>query len=235
MDSSIDKVDKTTTPPSGETEINSEETLPASEENNGGEAPSKKSAEARIDELIAINKGLENKIDTVLSERSVPPPPAPEKPLEPDVEKAKNYLRGDLGFVTKEDLDNTIKRMEDTQVLNTEHSRLSGMYDGVDGRPRYDRKQVEDYMRNNGVYNPEVAYKSLHETELTDWNLKKADESRKERPYTEKKSTLSANRSDNTITREKLKQVADNPTPANREWYERNRSKILDLMHQGAL
>jgi hypothetical protein len=87
-------------------------------------------------------------------------------------------------------------------------------------------------MRQNGVYNPEVAYKALHEAELFDWGLKKTEEKRKQRPYVERQgSTVS--RDDNTITRETISEWMK--TPEGRAKYERNRDKILKLMQEGAL
>ena len=68
------------------------------------ESPGKKSAEARINELIAKNKELANKLDTI-EEKMAPPPPPPTdstQELTPEVQKAVAYLKK-LGFVTKEE------------------------------------------------------------------------------------------------------------------------------------
>jgi hypothetical protein len=110
--------------------------------------------------------------------------------------------------------------------------RLESMFDGADGRPKYDRTAVEEYARKNAIYNPEVAYRELHRTELFDWELKKLDEKKKQRPYVEKQGST-MNRDDNTITREKIAEWMK--TPEGRAKYERNRDKIIKLMQQGQL
>src|SRR3990167_244973 len=231
MISLIDEADETATPPSGETETTSEAPSASEEEIEEGDV-GKKPAEARINDLLAKNRILEEKLDTVLERTAPPPPPVPE-PLEPDVEKAISFFKK-LGFVTNEELNGVKQTLKDEQTLNSEYYRLSSIYSGEDGRPKFVKSDVEDYMRKNGVYNPEVAYKALHETELTDYALRKAEEDRTQRPYVEKKSTLSANRTDNTISREKLQQVIANfSDPKNRLWYERNREKILELNAKG--
>ena len=91
-------------------------------------------------------------------------------------------------------------------------------------------------MRDHSVYDPEVAYKAMNEAELLDWNLKKADAGSKKRPYVGKPGGSGVTRaSDNQITREKVQEVANNPTPVNRAWYERHRDKILQMMADGQL
>lgn len=233
MNSPLDQVDEQTTADStSEIERPSEEVVvdeqPISEEE---EAP-RRNAEGRINELLARNKELERKLDMVVDRMAPPPPPPPMSTASPEVQKAIEYLR-ELGFTHKDDLSRELQALKDQEVLNSEHFRLASGYDGSDGRPKYDKNEVEDYMRQSGVYNPEAAYKLLHEPELTDWALKKAESTRKQRPYVERANSSALNRDDNTITRDVIAEWMK--TPEGRMKYEKNREKILKLMQQGAL
>lgn len=199
--------------------------------------PGKKSAEARINELTGKIKDLEEQVAKKETAPPPPPPPAPSNDgkLSPDDQKALDYLQS-LGFTRKGEVEEKVRTIEERIALDSEHNRLVSNYDGADGRPKYEKSKVEQYMRERGVYDPEVAYKALNEAELLDWNIKKSNEGGKQKPFVDKPGGGSVNRgSENTITREKLAEVANNPTPANREWYERNRLKILDLMAKGQL
>lgn len=196
----------------------------------------KKSAEARISELVAEVKATKEELKALKDkETTPPPPPAPDKKdVAPEQQKAVEYIKG-LDFVQKSDVEEKIKAIEDRLALDNEHNRLASGYDGADGRPKYDKAKVEEYMRTHAVYDPEIAYKSLNETELLDWHMKKANPDDKKKPFVERPGGGSSSRGDNSITREKLAEVSANPSPANRAWYERNRNKILELMADGAL
>jgi len=194
----------------------------------------KKNAESRINELVAEVKETKAELEKLRAEKvPTPTPPVTKKVDEnPQAQKAVEYLKG-LGFQQSGDVEEKVKAIEDRIALDNEHSRLSSGYDGADGKPKYDRAKVEAYMRDHAVYDPEIAYKSLNEPELLDWNLKKSNSGDKKKPYVERPGSGSSNRGDNTITREKLAEVSANPTPVNRAWYERNRDKILQLMAEG--
>jgi len=217
-----------TQPPSGEENL---DTTTGSEGEAGAEpsggSPSKKSAEARINDLIAENKRLIDEMKAGKKDTTLLPPPAPT----PDAKEAA-LIEGlkKLGFARVEDLEKTKTEVRDEMVLNTEHSRLVDVYSGSDGRPKYDRNEVEKYMRENGIYLPEVAYKAMHETELNDWLLKNA--SHKNKPYTAPPSAPTKGE-EGAITREKIAEMQKSPNF--KQWYEANREKILKLMVQGSL
>lgn len=195
----------------------------------------KKSAQARIDELTGRLKAQEDEIKALKETKTtVPTPPAGDDPTStPEAQKVIKQLET-LGFTRKTDVEKEIRVIEDRMTLNAEHLKLGTEYDGSDGRPKYDKAKIEGYMRDKGVYDPEVAYKAMNEAELLDWHLKKADAGSKKKPYIEKPGGSGVNRtSDNQITKEKLQEVAQNPTPANRAWYERNRNKILQMHSEG--
>lgn len=197
----------------------------------------KRSVQARIDELSGKLKESEERVkelETKVTEK-VPMPPAVAQDTSPEAQKIINQLES-LGFTRKEALEEKIKTIESQIELNSEHNRLRGEYDGSDGRPQYDKAKVERYMRDRAIFDPEVAYKAMHEAELLDWHLKKTEAGSKKRPYIEKPGGAGVARtSDNQITREKIQEVVDNPTPANRAWYEKNRNTIRSMMANGQL
>lgn len=194
------------------------------------ETPGKKSAEARINELVGKVKELEETIGETKEEK-VPMPPTDLK-ITPEVQRAIDHLKN-IGFVTKDEMKAELDAVRDRTSLESDHARLANTYSGSDGKPKYDKRDVEKYMRDNAVYNPEVAYDALHKIELLDWELKQAESKKKERPYVEKGGQSAAERGDNTITREKIADAMK--TPEGRIWYEKNRPKILSLMQQGQL
>lgn len=203
------------------------------DEDQGSVKPGKKSAESRIQELIAHNKKLEEKLDLALSRTAPTPPPTREEPMTPDQEKAVEYLKS-IGFVQRDDLANSERTINGKIELNMEHGRLENSFTGEDGRPKYDRQKVESYMTRNGIYNPEIAYKAMHEAELLDWAFKNAkrDSQRDTRPKIKGGST-GGSQGGETLTRETLAEWIK--TPEGRIKYEKNRVKIMEMMKNGQL
>lgn len=197
----------------------------------------KRTAEARINELSGRLKEQEDELKALRAKETVktPMPPANNSTTSPEAQKVIEQLES-LGFTRKEAIEEKLKTIEERIELNAEHMKLGNEYDGSDGRPKYNKSKVEGFMRDRGIFDPEAAYKIMNESELLDWNLKKVDAGSKKRPYVEKPGGSGVNRtSDTQITKEKLEEVSKNPTPANREWYERNRNKILQMMAEGQL
>ena len=213
------------TPPSGEEEVVSEEET----------VPGKKSAEARINELVGKIKEFEEKLGES-KQQPVVEVSTTEPKVTPDVQKAVDYLKG-LGFVRETEVDKKveerIRKSEDRFALDSEHMRLANTFSGTDGRPKYIKEDVEKFMRERAIYDPTAAYEQLHKTELFDWQVKQLEEQPKKQPYIEKKGSTTATRAENTITREQIAEWMK--TPEGRIKYEKNRDKILSLMSQGQL
>lgn len=212
----------------GEEKLESEEGEKLETEGPEGQ-PRKRGAEARINELLAKNKELAERLDKVEAKETIPMPPVTSPTLSAEALRAVDQLKK-LGFVHKDELDAKVRSVEERVVLETEHARLKEVFNGQDGRPKYDPAEIEAYMRNKGIFDPEVAYKAKHEPELLDWHVKQA--SKKSKPYSAP-PTAPSERGDQTITREKIAQMQG--TPEWRTWYEANRDKILGLMAQGQL
>ena len=217
--------DTTTPPPSGETQP----------DDAAGEA-NKRSAESRIDQLIAQNKELLAEKLSRDEQRVAPIPPVSQE-MTPEVKRAIETIKN-FGFPTNEELEAKLKSVrnsiEDQMVLNTENQRLSEVYDGKDGRPKFNAPEIEEYGRKHGIFNPEAAYEQMHKTELLDWHLKTVNQgATTNQPYTTPIGPSSTRGEDNIITREKIAEKLKEP--GGMQWYEENRQKILDLAHAGAL
>lgn len=198
----------------------------------GGEPQQgKKTADARINELIGQIKNLERQV----AEAKTAPAPTPAKPqpeLDEEAQKAAAYLKK-LGFVQAEDLKKEREVLESRQALNLEHARLEGTFTGADGRPKYDRAKIEDFMRSRGIYDPEAAYTVMHKDELIEFEIKKAT-NQKPKPFVARPGSSGGTQGgSDTITRE---MIADwLKTPDGRAKYEQNRPKILKMMASGQL
>ena len=200
------------------------------------EVPKRRSAEGRLKEVLADREELKQRLQDLEAKVNTPMPPVENNVTSSTVsaenKRVVDYIQS-LGFVSKGELDTTIQQVRDRALLDSEHLKMEGNFNGSDGRPAYKRSEIESFMRTKGIYDPEVAYKTIHESELLDWELKKLEKQRKERPYVEKSGQTGVSRNDNSITREKIEEAMK--TPEGRLWYERNREKILTLMQQGQL
>lgn len=215
-------------PVEGIEDAEEQSTLTPNEEGSEGKG---RSAESRIKELIAEKKAVEKELLESKAREKAPTLPGQEPALTDEQIKAISLLKG-MGFVQKTDVKNEIDSLQSRLVLDTEHTHLEDKYDGSDGRPKYDRSEVEAYMRANGIYKPEVAYKDMNEQELIDWHLKESSSSKKNRPYMTPPASPGKG-DEGAITREKIAEMQGKPIW--REWYEKNRTKILSLMAEHKL
>ena len=204
-------------------------------EGKSGEPSGKKDAEARINQLVGKIKDLEGKLEQVGSQQPTQPVPGQKPQLTPELQRAKEQIKT-LGYVDEDVLEKRIRQMEDRILLDTEHGRLENSITGEDGRPKYERKEVEEFMRKKAVYDPETAYEKLYQQELLDWNIKQATE--KKKPAPPKSDSGQAKGAEQkgdtkTITREVIREKMS--TPEWRSFYNENRDTILSLMQKGQL
>lgn len=217
-----------------------EEVVVETTEDSSEDAPRKRSAEARINELVGEIKELREKLESREEEEVETKVPAPvttttstPNQLSPEAEKAIGILK-ERGFVTQDQIEAKIEELKNRQVLDSEHVRLESKYSGSDGRPVYDKGKIETFMRKRGIYDPEAAYKIMNEDELLDWRLKQSEGVIKKDLKVEKGGSTAGNVIDrNTITSEMIAEKMQ--TPEGRAWYEKNRDKILTLVAKGQL
>jgi hypothetical protein len=173
-------------------------------------------------------------LETRLSalEESASKPSTSDKSSNPDIETAANaldpYLR-QKGFLTREQLEEE----KQAESYANEMKDLTKKFDGKDGRPTFDAYEVSEFGKKNRIFNLEVAYKTMHEKELIDWNMKQGDKS--EAPETEKSGSSGIKQTGNTsiLTRESLKVRLAKPD--GREWWEKNRDKVFAAMQKGEI
>ena len=215
-------------PPSGENPDSNEEVQPP-----------KKDAEARINQLVSQVKSQAEEIEAIKNQPKVPMPPVPSDEPSAAEKQALGKLK-DLGLVDIETLDKKFaeakQESEDRWFLTNEHQKNESLYDGSDGRPKYDNKEVEKYMREQGIAQPEVAYKTMHEKELLDWNLKQANQTTETgQPYTTPPAP-SGQKGENYMSRELIAEKQKELSPTEfRQWYEDKRETIGSLLRQGQL
>ena len=230
-------------------ENNTQEDIDQSSTPSDGEStdgqPKGRTAEDRIDELLSKVKSATDELTTAnskisdlearVSSQPVPTPPV-EEPASPDVEKAIEFLKSKGKFVDETQLKKEMQAIQDRQFLDNQHQKLESSFDGADGRPKYDRSKTEEYMRTHPVYDPEIAYEQIYKDELLDWNIKKLEGDKRKKPMSTRPSSTSGTETENsTLSREKLKEWLDNPTPENKMKIERNRDKFLKLMAEQKL
>jgi hypothetical protein len=203
------------------------------------EAARKSRSQQRIGELIRKNQALQDELAGGKKEgEEIPTSEVSQARTSltdtPEVSRAKDFLKN-LGFVqndeVKKSLREEISNLEAKMVLEDEHNRLNRIYDGEDGRPKYDKEAIMTHIAKSGIYNPEAAYKDLHEPELLDWAIKKANKAGGS-TFTEKPSSQTTGDS-GEITKESLGRILS--SPEGRKWYEENREKLLSALQKGEL
>jgi len=148
---------------------------------------------------------------------------------DPQLQQAIDKLT-EVGFVKQEDLKKEMQRLQDRMVLEGEHERLKIKYPGNDKLPPYDPVEIEEFMKREGLYNPEVAYKEMYEAERIQAAKEEAlQQSKGVYSETPGESPVKGQASESGIlSREQIGRM----TPAE---YEQNRTKILELSAKGKL
>lgn len=102
----------------------------------------------------------------------------PQKQADPQEEQVKQTLK-QYGFVSQDEVNQTVQRIQQDIRTDQELSRLEGKYNGKDGRPKFDRRQVLQFAIQRNIADPEVAYKSLNESALINWHIQQASAKQK--------------------------------------------------------
>jgi hypothetical protein len=99
---------------------------------------------------------------------------APQAPAQdPNLEAAKEQIRA-LGFITKDEQEQQLKQQNADAQLERELTRLENSFNGEDGSPKFTRKDVIAFAIEQGIPNPEIAFKAMKEKEILDWQIKQA-------------------------------------------------------------
>jgi len=95
--------------------------------------------------------------------KTVPPPPPQGNEPNPDVQQAVRKLH-DVGIATQDDVQNTVAAGFQQLRYEAEMQRLSEKYTGEDNKPKFDRSEYEEYLKDNPTYQnyfPEDTFKKV--------------------------------------------------------------------------
>ena len=190
----------------------------------GPQAPEKETRSSkRIRQLIGERDEARKEAEKLRGGVKTPSPATPPPPLDstPEGRQVTEQLRN-LGFVTKEEL----AKQQDRQSLNVEYDRLEREIDGEDGRPKFDRKVIQDHAVRAGIFNPRAAYNDLFEDELREWHVKQALTSKPATPYSEKSAPPGERKP--PLSKGDIEKMSP------RE-YERRRPEIMEALRMQAL
>lgn len=206
-----------------------------SSDSGEGKEPSPRSAEARINELVAKTKQLEEELAKTKGEKTPMPPTFSEKQngqITPEMQRVIEQLEI-LGVAFRKDLDSKVENVQNRIALDREHDRLERLYDGSDGKPKYDRNVIEPFMRDRGIYVAEPAYREMYKTELDDWLIKSIENRQRTKSFSERSgSAVSTTPESDAITGEKLTEMYKKDPVAFARYYEKNRDKIWTLLKE---
>lgn len=112
-----------------------------------------------LDELKAKQPPTETKVGELTPEQ---------------IELAKKQLQDLIGGppVTQSEFAKMYVAMREGERLIDECEGLAKEIDGKDGRPKFDRQEIIDYMSETGIKKPLAAYKDKYEKEIKDWETK---------------------------------------------------------------
>lgn len=108
-------------------------------------------------------------------------------------EQAKKY-----GLVTAEDFDTYYESRKEKEFQEAQARELISSTEryidarAADGLPKIATRDLIDYMDENGISNPEAAYKIKYEKEIDDWKMRQLSNSRPTGLYTQTQSTAGA-------------------------------------------
>ena len=175
----------------------------------------------RIRQLITERDEARGQVEKFKGKPQAPATPPPPLASTPEGKQVSDQLR-DLGFVTREELN----KQQDRQNLNVEYGRLEQEIDGTDGRPKFDRKVVQDHSIREGIFNPRAAYNDLFEDELIEWYKKQALTSKPTTPYSEKSARPGERKP--PLSKGDIEKMSP-------EEYERRRPEIMEALKMQAL
>jgi DNA-directed RNA polymerase subunit F len=238
-DSENQIAEQTATSTTDENKASREEPMPQQEEEAERHQPTAEELEwnkmsgpvqKRVRNLLEERNNLRNEVQTIKAQIPYAPQqvaqvqPTTSEEVTPEQQQAVENLRK-FGILTTKDL----QEVQDQLTLDSEYMRLETRYSGDDGKPVFDRSEVERHMRDTGIYNPEKAYEDLYRDELFDWRSNQMSQ-RAETPrqtYSERPSASTQSKTE-PLTVDGLRQRLAQPD--GREWWDKNREKILPII-----
>lgn len=161
----VQAVEETTEAPSTETETTQDTEVTQ-------ESEAKTVPYDRLREVIDERNEIKNKLAELEAKVNSKPsePIAPADPQREAVKQEFKKIATELGFVSKEELE---QKDADKQLADT-MSSLESKYDGKNGLPKFDRTKALRFAQENLIGNLEVAYKAMNESAIMDLRIKEA-------------------------------------------------------------
>jgi len=161
----VQAVEETTEVPSTETETTQDTEVTQ-------EAEAKTVPYDRLREVIDERNEIKNKLAELEAKVNSKPsePIAPADPQREAVKQEFKKIATELGFVSKEELE---QKDADKQLSDT-MSSLESKYDGKNGLPKFDRVKTLKFAQENLVGTLEGAYKLMHFSDFMDHGVKEA-------------------------------------------------------------
>lgn len=85
-----------------------------------------------------------------------------------DIQKAKEAARK-VGILTNDDFRQFYAQERAAERLLEDVKSHESKIDGSDGRPAFKAQEILEYMKDTGLTNPELAYKTKYEKEIDAW------------------------------------------------------------------
>jgi hypothetical protein len=97
--------------------------------------------------------------------------PADPNANNPEIQQAIAFME-QSGFVRQDKLDQYYQQRRQAEQYDEKMTKLSTEIDGKDGRPKFDRQQIEEFMlKRKDIFDPMVAYETLHRDAVREWYL----------------------------------------------------------------
>ncbi len=183
-------------------------------------------------ELAEENERLRNQ---VLSGNRIPTPPPPPTQDDPNVQASVNQLKRITNFTTADEVDQKVNQSLANLRYQFELDRLSNIYNGSDGKPKFTREEYEDYVSRHPQYQnylPEDVYNQMYREELFDWEMSKRGQQNQIKKTPSLRPTRTAVTPEEELTPEVIE--AELQKPGAQEWYAKNLDKINAVLAKQA-
>lgn len=136
----------------------------------------------RFAEVNSINKTLKEEQERIKAEleaikQAQLQPRTPQTPQDVAQQQQEQLIRDQLkkmGFLDQSEVDKRLKQIEEDQRLDNRLSQLEAKYSGKDGLPKFNRREILEYAKNNQIGDVEAAYKLRYQAEIIDNAIKTA-------------------------------------------------------------
>lgn len=180
---------------STETESTNEDTQ--SEDTSNTEEPTV--PKWRLDQVIEQRNKLREQLLQGIAPQGNTSDQAPQE-YDSDAQEEEAQIRRvlkEMGFVTKEEQEERERETVAQNMFISEMNRLEALYDGKNGFPKFDPKEIADYMDSlheagQSITDPETAYRLKYYDQIVDAQVK----ARRSTPHSESQSTPSGEKND---------------------------------------